>query len=130
MASWNSVKAYLEQKYRVDQLDDQTLKLVFSLTGGRSQVILVAAAGPEGTEPTWLDFHSPIGGTLEVDLRAAVRSTIDFVCGGISMLGDTVTLRTTVPLENLDANEIEDPLHTLLGIADTLERRLTGADRF
>jgi hypothetical protein len=109
---------------------EDILKLTFDVGGGRSQVLFVTWSGPSAEEARFLDLHSPIGRVEQLDLHAAVRRTSQFVIGGLSMLGEVVTLRHCAPLENLDRNEIDEPMHRLLGIADELEAELTGRDDF
>jgi len=130
MATWATVKDYLLANYKCSPYREDGLKLTFDVGGGRSQVIIVQWAGKSVEQAAWVDFHSPIGRLTRVDLRKGVMRTTDFVVGGISSLGDIATLRSSMPLENLDRNEIESPLHTLLGIADQLESELTGADDY
>ena len=128
MATWESAKSYLASNYKCESIANG-LKLVFELRDGRSQVILVLPSGPDD-QIGFVDFHAPIGELGKVDLHALTRRTIDFSMGGISTVADLVTLRNTVPLENLDANEIEDPLHLITVIADSLEQEFTGQDAY
>lgn len=130
MATWETVKQYLKTNYTCETFGDDGLKLTFTLDEGRSQIILVDWAGEDADHATWVDFHSPIGELGTFNLARAVQRTRDFVVGGISSIGDVATLRASIPMENLDRNEIEQPLHLLLSIADQLEQELTGGDAF
>ena len=49
---------------------------------------------------------------------------------GLALVGNLVTFRHSLPLENLNINEIESPLALVTTTADQLERALTGGDRF
>lgn len=130
MATWASVKQYLVSNYTCHEFGDDGLKLIFDLDGGRDQVIIVQWAGSDSGKAAWVDFHSPIGEFGQVDLAEAVRRTGSFVVGGLSSLGDIVTIRASMPLANLDRNEIDDPLNLLVLIADRIEKELTGKDAF
>lgn len=130
MATWVTVKDYLTSQYRCRPFDDDGLKLVFDIGEGRSQVVLVLPAGPSGQEPSWVDFHSPLGDLEGLDVVRAVRATHEWVAGGISALAGIATVRVSVPLENLDQNEIEEPMRVVCVAGDEMERRLTGVDIF
>lgn len=128
MATWPAVKQYLLSNYRCQSFMEDGLKITFSLDEGRSQVVTVEPAGVDRLNPEWMDINSPIGDLDKVDLKRALRRVPDFVVGGLSARGDLVTLRASLPLENLDRNEIEEPLRKILLIADHLEKELTQAD--
>lgn len=130
MATWETVKSYLASKYQVQLLDGDKLKLVFNLDQGRSQVVIVTWAGRTASLASWVDFHSPLGDLSDVDLAAAVTATEGYVGGGISTMAGLATLRVSVPLENLDRNEIEDPLELVCLAGDALEQKLTGQDTY
>lgn len=130
MATWNTVKEYLISNYKCDPFLGDGLKLTFDLGGGRSQLIFVHWAGPNAHDAAWVDFQTPIGRLGSFSLEKALARTSDFVVGGLSLQEDIVTLRSCVPLENLDRNEIDDPMRLLLNIADQLEAELTERDEF
>ena len=130
MATFESVRNYLQNNYRTEDLQSGALKLIFDLDEGRSQVVIVGWGGESPEDATWCDFHSPIGDFADVNLRAAVEATPRWVAGGISSWGGVATLRVSVPLENLDRNEIEDPLRVVCLAGDQMERQLTGKDTF
>ena len=50
--------------------------------------------------------------------------------GGLALVGNLVSFRHSLPLENLNINELEAPLALVTTTADHLERALTGGDRF
>jgi hypothetical protein len=130
MATFEAACTYLRNNYAVQELENGALKLVFDLDDGRSQVVIVSWGGESRENATWCDFHSPIGDFDEINLRAAVEATAKWVSGGISTWGGVPTLRVSVPLENLDKNEIEDPLRLVCIAGDAMERQLTGRDAF
>ena len=130
MATYDAARDYLRSTYKCRELENGNLNLTFDLGGGRSQVIIVTWSGPSRQEAVCLDLHSPIGDFGAVDLERAVRMTVDYSMGGISTFAGVVTLRNSLPLENLDRNEIETPLHVLLQVADKMEQLLVGGDTF
>lgn len=129
MASWDAVTSYLISNYKVELLDHGSLiKLSFSLKDKRFQTVFIQHHSDRDGNPNWLDFLSPIGELGEVNLTAAIKATDQYVAGGISLANDLVMLRVSVPMKNLDQNEIEQPLHLVCGMADDLEQSLTGKD--
>lgn len=128
VATWANVKDYLVSTYQCEPFQTDGLKMTFNVDDDRSQVILVQWAGQDAETAAWVEFQTPIGPLGSIDLTAALVRTGSFVLGGLSIMDGIVTVRACMPLENLDRNEIEDPLHLLLSIGDTLERELTGQD--
>lgn len=129
VANWPTINQYLTSNYKTSAYGDGP-KLFFDLGDGRSLMILGQWAGQSAETAKWGDFQSPIGRIAEIDMARAIRMTEQYVLGGISIQGELATLRTSVPLENLDQNESEEPLDLLLSVADQLESELTGADVF
>lgn len=130
MATWDSVKTYVISNYKTSELDGGELKIIFELADLRSQVVIVDWAGPSESEASWVDFHSPIGTLEEVDLRRAVELSSRYVGGAISTIAGLATVRISVPLTNLDRNEIDDPMRVACLSADALEKELTGKDTY
>ena len=52
------------------------------------------------------------------------------ICGGVIIDGTFIVLRDAMPLENMDANEINALIGTVVGIADELEQMFTGENNF
>ncbi len=130
MATWDAVKSYVISNYDTQPLDGGKLKLIFNLPELRSQVVIVDWAGPTEQQATWVDFHSPIGALDEIDVRRAVELSPNYVGGGISTIAGLATVRISVPLENLDRNEIDEPMRVACLSADAIEHQLTGLDTY
>ncbi|MBA3020740.1 hypothetical protein [Propionicimonas sp.] len=131
MATWDAVKTYLVGNYKLEMIGGGSLvKLLFEFGDGRSQVVFIQHHTDQNKKPTWLDFLSPIGKVAEIDLAAALRATEEYASGGISQIGDLAMLRISVPMENLDRNEIEQPLEFVCVVGDEIEKALTGQDVF
>ena len=54
----------------------------------------------------------------------------NMVAGGVSILGDVVTLKHCVPIRSLDAESFERPMQLITISADRLEQQLVGGDTF
>jgi hypothetical protein len=52
------------------------------------------------------------------------------ICGGVIIDGSFIVLRDAMPLENMDANEINGLIGTVVGIADELEQIFTGENNY
>lgn len=130
MATWNTLVEYVRRNYRVSDEKPNMVKMIFEVGDLRTQLVFLwAQTLGDGTEP-WVQIESPFGELDTVDVRAAVQAMSELVCGGIASMGTLVTVRHSVPLENLDINEFERPLNLVLTTADELERKFTGGDRF
>ena len=131
VATWQDVKDYITSNYEISQDIGRGLKLEFRYAGGRSQMVFVTHFVLENGREDWVIVESPFGEFGKVDLGKALNAVADMVCGGMGlMMGRYVTLRDAVPLENLDVNELERPLHLVMSSADELEAALTGRDEF
>mgnify|MGYP001641140855 FL=1 len=50
--------------------------------------------------------------------------------GGLTMEDDVVYVTTSMPLLNIDANEITDSIEGVVNIADKLESDILGTDEY
>lgn len=136
MANWRDVIGYMRARYKIsdefrnDAGDVTSLKLVFNLPDGRSQLVLVAVEALDDGREEWVTIESPFARIDAVDLRAVIQEAGNKVCGGLGTLGDLLTFKHSAPLANLDNNELERPLELVIGTADHLERRFSGGDDF
>ncbi|MCX6501580.1 MAG: hypothetical protein NT132_04090 [Microbacterium sp.] len=128
MATWADTKGFIAANYRYEEVNDTLLKLVFDTGGLRSQLVFVAwDKNSEGVE--WIRVNSPIGPVGEVDIARAATRLGDMIVGGIVVIGDYAYVTNAVPLLNLDANELVEPMVRVLSIADQLEGELLGRDQ-
>ena len=130
MSNWNQLRDYIIAKYKVADEETGMIKLIFDVGTQRSQVVFIwHRALMEGAEE-WVQIESPIGELEEVSFVPLMREVATTMCGGIGAVGDLVTYRHSLPLENLDINEFERPLALVTTTADRLEKKLVGGDRF
>jgi len=129
MASWNDLSAYVHRTYKIADENDNMIKLVFETGNLRSQVVvlwhLTLADGEE-----WVQIESPFAELGSVNLGQALQHVGQTVCGGMALLGNMVTFRHSLPLDNLNINEFESPLILVTKTADDLENALVGGDKF
>jgi len=129
MATWQDVIGYVRANYKVAEEGQGRMKLIFETGNLRTQVVLLwrQTLGDGGEE--WLQIESPFGDINAVNMPAAVRAVGQTVCGGIASFGDFVTIRHSLPLDNLNINEFERPLALVTNTADQFEQMFTGGDR-
>lgn len=130
MANWRQVKSYLNNNYRIKQDEGDFVVMVFDTGNGRSQMVFLSVERlRDGTEE-WLTILSSVGKVREVNLANALTLIENMVVGGLTQLGDTLMVKHTLPLLNVDDNEIDRPLALVTKTADDLERRLVGGDAY
>ena len=106
------------------------LKLVFETGNLRSQLVFIWHITLNEGREEWAQIESPIGELGSVDLAAALQRVSNTVCGGLALVHNLVSFRHSVPLLNLNINELEWPLGMVVNTADELEKALVGGDRF
>jgi hypothetical protein len=129
MASWNDLSAYVHRTYKIADENDNMIKLVFETGNLRSQVVVLWHLTLAGGEE-WVQIESPFAELGSVNLGQALQHVGQTVCGGMALLGNMVTFRHSLPLDNLNINEFESPLILVTKTADELENALVGGDKF
>jgi hypothetical protein len=130
MATWSDVVTYVRANYKVAEEQPNSIKLIFETGNLRSQVVMLwHLTLNDGTED-WVQIESPFGELGSVDLNRAIQMIGNTVCGGMAHVGNMITFRHSLPLLNLNINELERPLVLVTTTADELERTLTGGDKF
>ena len=130
MAEWQDLVGYVRANYKVADESPTMMKLVFETGDLRSQVVVLWRQTLKDGAEEWLQIESPFAKVDEVDIRRALEEAGNLVCGGLAVMGDILTIRHSVPLENLNINEFERPLALVTFTADELERRLSGGDKY
>jgi len=129
MASWEDLRAYIQNSYKIAKDEGDVLTLVFDTGGGRSQVVLVGRNDTGGGIP-FATIASAIGSVDELPLGPVLTELSTYVVGGAVIYGDLVMVRHSVPLVNLDVNEFVTPLDLVINAADLLEQRFVGQDKY
>ncbi|WP_062530257.1 hypothetical protein [Demequina rhizosphaerae] len=126
MTTWNNVVAFVGGNYKYEAVSDSLLKLLFTVDGGRSQIVFIERTEAGGVE--WVQFHSPIGEANRLNLAEVATALGEKVVGGLIIMGEKAFVTTSIPLMNLDANEVVQPLEKVMAIADLLEAKFLGVD--
>jgi len=127
MTTWMDVKRFVEANYRFEEVNDSLLKLLFETGDLRSQLVFVGY-DKSGADVEWIRVNSPVGPVQQLDLHGAATRLGDKIVGGLVIIGDYVYVTNSVPLQNLDANELVEPMLRVMSIADELEKEMLGTD--
>lgn len=130
MASWEDVARFIRSNYKVAIDEQNHLGMIFDLDGSRSQTVHLWKQVLDGGLEEWMQIESPVGRLGSANADSLLREVGGMVCGGLATTGEFLVLRHSVPLANVDINEIERPLKLVLASADRLERIFVGGDEF
>ena len=140
MATWNDLVRYIRVRYEVIRDDQDEIRILYRfganendedrLAEGRTQVIILAREVLDKKED-WVQLATPFARVADVDVvETLTEMGLTTVVGGAVIMGEWLVLRHSLPLRNLDYNELDDPLHLVADAADTLEQLYTGGDNF
>ena len=127
MATWNDLEEYITSNFHVTPNAPAGVIGILFPVGNRKQQVFIRRQGND-TVGEWAVVTSPIGKVSAAKLKEITQEAFSLVCGGIVMYEDVVMISHSVPLENLDLNEISSPLIAITLAADVLEERYTGKD--
>lgn len=132
MASWDAVRRYIQSNFRINSDQGERLALEFRTGENRSQLIFLTRVHMNDTEE-WIIVETPFADVGQVDLLHLMRTLEGRVCSGVGTImgGKTLVLRHTIPIENLDLNELMRPMGLLTNLGDAYEYDISdGGDRF
>lgn len=130
MADWNALHAYINQNYKVSDDDFKSLRLLFNLDGGRSQLVLVAQGG-ELEDSEWAVISTAVCDEGDISARDALIRNSEMLMGGLALVeGGPVIFRYAIRLADLDPAEFEVPLKVAVLFGDRLEQELSSADKY
>jgi len=120
MATLQEVIQHIKSNYVADVTDSGQLKLEFNVGGDRTQLIFVHSA------ESMILIASPFANNISSDLAFQAASDSLF---GVKKMGDVFLLHHVIPINDIDASEIEFGLKMLAIQADDVERKF-GGDSF
>ena len=127
MATWQEVSAVLTsgKVHPGEMVNDSLVKTLIHTTEGRSQLVWVEHVKGNAI------LSSVVCKKYQVNLAALFKSDILVkVSYGLGSIGEHLTIKHVAPLENMDANELADPLISLAFFGDILEAAITGGDAY
>lgn len=127
VATWVDLVRFVDHTYKYELLSNELLKLVFNVSNLRSQVVFIEHAFND-SQSEWCKVSSPIGKLDPSQIVYAARRLGGMLLGGLTMEDDVVYVTTSMPLLNIDANEITDSIEGVVNIADKLESDILGTD--
>ena len=130
MANWWQVKSYLHRNYKIVKDEGSFVVMIFDLGNGRSQMVMLSVHTLRNGSEEWMEILSGVGKVQEVNLIRALALIERMMVGGLTQEGDMLMVKHTLPLENVDENEIDRPLLLVVQTADDLEQDLVGGDAF
>jgi len=126
LATWEDVKAYIRNKYKLQDDKDDFFSMVFDLSGDRTQIVFIKKASADGR--VWVEINSPVGVIPQNKLDAALTMLDDKICGGLVKIGQKHFVRHSAPIDDLSAEELSVPLAAVTATADDLEKEFVGGD--
>lgn len=133
MATWNDVTNYVKANFAVEHETPGLIGLNFRFEDGRTQKIALSLSPrADAFGGRWAKLTSPVAPLTAGRLAKAAEMAGSFHCGGIAVTssnkGSWIVLQDTFRIDDVDVNEIFEPLHTVVATADLLEKYLTGMD--
>lgn len=129
MASWSDVKSFIRSNYVVKEEAPDLLILDFETFANRSQQIYVMF-DKDGDGREWLKFSSAVGVLAQVDLKQVLEVASTMILGAVHLTGEAVMIAHWQQLDTLDGAEIDRPMGLLALVADIVEQKIHGSDRF
>jgi len=130
MASWADVQAFIEKGYSVKKKDGDLWTGTINYDDGRSQVVGFQKKVTQSGK-IWLTIDSPVGEIASKDaLDRAHEFLFNGACGGLVKADKVYFIRHGMPIDDISADEIESPVATLCAVADLLEEKLVGGDKW
>ena len=127
MATWQEVSTVLTSgiAFKGEMVNDSLVKTLLEMKDGRSQLVWVGHIGGN------VVLSSVVCKIDEVNLTALFTGDIlNNIVYGLSSIGEHLVVRDVTPLENLNANELAQPLVALAVFGDILEAAITGKDTY
>jgi hypothetical protein len=124
MATWNEVSTFLQG---LGMKEDGSLWSGFyKWDDGRSQTIIAAKVDLEGDALDALMVASPFAEVGNITAEQALDSAVAY---GVRKLGDFYCLTDTVPIADLDDNEVLITFEMLARLADHIEQKHSTHDK-
>lgn len=127
MATWNEVRGYLES-IGMTQQTANTWTGTVNLSDGRSHTVWVSEIDVDGVESDTLLLHAPFATTSQMSTEEALAQTRNLPYG-LGKIDQIFTLKNPVLIQDVDANEVLQPVITMALFADAIEKSIHGEDR-
>jgi hypothetical protein len=129
MSTWDELRSYARDKYRLSEDLEGRFALVFAIPGGRTQQVVVTHF--RALDRDFVELRTPVCNEAELAPRAALLHNSTCSIGALALYDGVYYLVHKALLRTLDNEEFELPLHAMALHADTIEARQTrGLDAF
>jgi hypothetical protein len=122
MASKQEAINFIKSTYRCEEISGGTLKFVFELDGGRSQLVFA------DVNDSNIQYLSPFATVNDVTAKQALEANADYSVG-MQIVGDQYMIKHLAFLADLDESEIDGGFRVVANVADELEQKLIGGDK-
>jgi hypothetical protein len=123
VATQAEVKQFIESNFDHEVLGSGLYKMIFNGDDGRSQLVFAAV------NESNIQIHSPFATVEDVTPKQALTANADYSMG-IQLMGEYYVVKHFVGIDDVDASEIKEGLSLVCLIADELEQKLIGGDKF
>lgn len=134
MSTYKEFERYVKSNYKVGEKKKDApegfMQLLFKTSEGRSQVLMINEGHKSDLIGETADVMSFIGDLKGAKLNEALEVVYEFPLGGLVTVGGHLMFRHTILLDNVDENEIKVPLMAVAYLADVLEQKFSGGDKF
>jgi hypothetical protein len=127
VADWDELGTFVRVRYEIMRQREDELWFNLPTTGERTQVVAVRRVTGADGHP-WAQITSPIGRIGQVDLVQLLELAGEPVTGGVVSEDGLILFRHAVPLGETAVQGFDRAFRLVVGVADSLEHRLTGAD--
>ncbi len=130
MPTWGEIQQYARSKYKLADDEADWFAIVFEYDDGRTQKIAITRF--EAFDKEWIEFASAVCKGTQIPATEALRRNADFVLGSLALDAEgDISLMYSAPLDTMDPDEFEIPLHVIARTADELEQEFArGGDDF
>ncbi len=134
MSSYKEFEQYVKSNFKLYEKKKEApegfMQLGFELPDGRSQSLMIGKGHKGDFIGETADVMSFIGDLKGAKLNEALEVVNEFPLGGLVTVGGHLVFRHTILLDNVDENEIKVPLLAVAYLADVLEQKFSGGDKF
>ena len=124
MATWKQIRDYIQTNFKSEYDEEEdTFKLIFEVNNGNEQLVLVERYKNQSQDNDWIEISAPVGAVGKNDIFDLLESLSGKVCGGAVKYGENVWIRSTLQVSGVTADDINNVMWTLAGIADELNEK-------
>jgi len=128
VATWETLCGFINSRYPVTAEQEESVELRFSVDADRTQTISIVRREFGASE--WIEITTPVCRADQIDPTAALTRNGSLTIGALALIGDRIVLKFPLRLNDLDPDEFDDPLRTIVELGDRLEQELTGEDNY